>query len=676
MKLQVSIILVAALFQLYFGLQLPKQGIKCKSRCFSSADVDRRAEVATTTATTNSPPEPTLTRKEYLIALRNRLFVVDEKLWMQKYCESTQHLFQSKIPKLKADKIDQLKKYREQVLSELPLAQLQKDLQEAKSRKLLYAARHIQRMIANYQRQMPQPLQHVNQIATVSYSGQVMTVMRGHGKLAQHLGYSDSTINRDVRRQFQLPVFSDSGKYVSFLELHFPKDRDNKVSKLSEMDKRSLPKSIKDGELPNREKDPVVLAQQSVLVHEVPQDPEVYGDENPFPVFHSGHLPHVPLFVRFSPDDSTLAMICQTEDDGDVGAEGADAYFGEESAVYKPVAPTSLVLLNWMKYARPGTMSSLPGSERFISRSVASVLQGDAVFFSYTTSCTLNATILAHVEQPADATTGKRWAHGAVLMMKPSGGANETSGWELISEDKGLQEGEGSVVWHTPVCHSAGGGDNVLLVEDGYLVTKSLSRWKRNADGSRSSKRLMRVRGQVQFLVSPDNARVVVIQEDVNIGLQSLVCIEGEGALDPASPSTGVVYEVPTTRPTVAFWWSPDSTKILCMGPAGVTKDDVMTQRQSFRATGEMQLSVFNFPLQEVKDYDVFRPSPYFMKTNVPFFTQYAQVYNPWSPDSRSFLYSTAASTLMHVPLVSQQSCVGQDRWQDLGVNYGTWSRF
>jgi hypothetical protein len=39
-----------------------------------------------------------------------------------------------------------------------------------------------------------------------------------------------------------------------------------------------------------------------------------------------------------------------------------------------------------------------------------------------------------------------------------------------------------------------------------------------------------------------------------------------------------------------------------------------------------MQWSVYNFPLGEVRDYDVFRPTPYFMKTYVPFFTQYAQV--------------------------------------------------
>jgi hypothetical protein len=39
-----------------------------------------------------------------------------------------------------------------------------------------------------------------------------------------------------------------------------------------------------------------------------------------------------------------------------------------------------------------------------------------------------------------------------------------------------------------------------------------------------------------------------------------------------------------------------------------------------------MQWAVYNFPLQEVREYEPFRPTPYFMKTYVPFFTQYAQV--------------------------------------------------
>lgn len=43
-----------------------------------------------------------------------------------------------------------------------------------------------------------------------------------------------------------------------------------------------------------------------------------------------------------------------------------------------------------------------------------------------------------------------------------------------------------------------------------------------------------------------------------------------------------------------------------------------------------MQWTVFNFPLQELREYDSFKPTPYFMKTYVPFFSQYTQVINSY----------------------------------------------
>jgi hypothetical protein len=74
-----------------------------------------------------------------------------------------------------------------------------------------------------------------------------------------------------------------------------------------------------------------------------------------------------------------------------------------------------------------------------------------------------------------------------------------------------ISEGDPYTQWSTPICHSAGGGDNVLLVEDGWLVTRALSRWKRGPDGALRSKRLRPVKGQVQFLVSPDSSKVPAI---------------------------------------------------------------------------------------------------------------------------------------------------------------------
>ena len=70
----------------------------------------------------------------------------------------------------------------------------------------------------------------------------------------------------------------------------------------------------------------------------------------------------------------------------------------------------------------------------------------------------------------------------------------------------------------------------------------------------------------------------------------------------------------------------------------------------------------------------ILQPTPYFMKTYVPFFSQYAQAYNPWAPDSRSFIYVTPQG-LSHTPLVGSKHCLGEDKWQNQGATFGTWSR-
>jgi hypothetical protein len=49
----------------------------------------------------------------------------------------------------------------------------------------------------------------------------------------------------------------------------------------------------------------------------------------------------------------------------------------------------------------------------------------------------------------------------------------------------------------------------------------------------------MKVRGEVKFLVSPDNSRAVVMQEDISNGHYSVTVVEGEDALDPSHSSLG-----------------------------------------------------------------------------------------------------------------------------------------
>ena len=512
-------------------------------------------------------------------------------------------------------------------------------------------------------------MNHVNQIAVLSSSGQVANLMRGQGALHHRLLPSDVATPRAVKRQFQHPTFSSDGDYVAFAEMHFTDQG---------------------------------LVRTSVVVWEVPKDPALYGATDSTPVFDSGPLLGAPFLLRFSPDDKSLTMLCSAPPSTNTSAEGGDD--GDA---------TALVQLDWVRYSRKdgqggratqgagggrtgasggggssSSSSSGGGSQtasRFVARKAMTLLRGSPIFFDYTSSSSKNATIVAHCAKAAvvvggstttdDGTDGTSASAAAAAATTPQAGAMEKAVWVLDKQDTdGVGDAKWSKLcdsdpqqrWSAPVCHSAGGGDSVLVVEDGWLVTKALSRWKRDPiSGELPSKRLMQLEGQVQFMASPDSSKVVVLQEDINLGLYALKVVDGESALDPASPDTGNIYDLPQDKLTVAFWFSPDSTKVLCLTAAGKNKDDVKSQKSTFRVglNSDMQWSVYNFPLQvrfrcrsrirfsstnpsfyhlvltpnlfplsplpslqELREYDTFKPTPYFSKTYVPFFSQYGQV--------------------------------------------------
>ena len=59
----------------------------------------------------------------------------------------------------------------------------------------------------------------------------------------------------------------------------------------------------------------------------------------------------------------------------------------------------------------------------------------------------------------------------------------------------------------------------------------------------------------------------------------------------------------------MAFWFSPDSTKLLCLTAAGKSREEISSQKAQFRVglNSDMQWQVFNFPLQELRAYDTFK---------------------------------------------------------------------
>ena len=360
----------------------------------------------------------------------------------------------------------------------------------------------------------------------------------------------------------------------------------------------------------------------NALVFEVPQDPKTYGGKESTPIFDSLELPGIPLFLRFSPDDESLVMLTSAS-----SAEGGDN--------------VSLTSMRWGKYAGKKAIGGQEAMARFAPRKIETLMKGKDLFFTYTTSSKHNSTIVAHCDRVmdhTDASSGAKATEKAVWLQREGGEHMWTKISDSNPEDK----------WSTPVCHSAGGGDSVLVIEDGWLVSKALSRWKRDANGEPMSKRIMEVRGEANFLVSPDNSRAVVLQEDIDAGHYSVTVIEGEDALDPSSPSLGHQYPLPNQKLTVAFWFSPDSTKILCLTAAGKVIEDVITQKNRFRVAlnSDMQYTVFNFPLQELREYDIFKPTPYFMKTYVSFSSQYAQVNR--HPSWILFLCQCVCQHLLH----------------------------
>ena len=541
-------------------------------------------------SSTSSAP---LMQKDYLIALRNRLFSIEEQIWLHEYASSrpsaggggsSSNSNPSKIAPLSPSKYVELVQLRNQILDEYPLTKLYIDLTDAQNRNLTYAAMFLTRLVASFTRQIPLSLNHVNQIAVLSFSGQVVNLMRGQGSVYQRLLPSSIITDKAVKRQFQHPAFSSNGNYVAFAEMHFKEQG---------------------------------IVKSDALVYEIPKDPKVYGSSDQGPIFDTGDLPGAPFFIRFSPDDENLVMLCTSSSSSSEGSGSNN----------KGEAYTALISVEWNRHRRTDSLAGQAVVSKYTPRKVLTLMQGNPVFFTYTSSSPSNATIVAHctkeVEDPV--TKSMTLDRGVFVLAKTDTAGVADFKWNKISSS------DPKLKWSTPICHNAGGGDSVLLIEDGYLVSKAISRWKRDDKAQLHSKKLLKVQGQAQFLVAPDSSRAVVLQEDVNQGLYSVTVIEGEEALDPsAEGQLGNQYELPSDKGglVVAFWFSPDSTKLLCLTAAGKTKEDITSQKAQFRVglNSDLEWLVYNFPLKESRTYDTFKPTPYFMKTYVPFFSQYAQV--------------------------------------------------
>jgi Tol biopolymer transport system component len=89
------------------------------------------------------------------------------------------------------------------------------------------------------------------------------------------------------------------------------------------------------------------------------------------------------------------------------------------------------------------------------------------------------------------------------------------------------------------------------------------------------------------------------------------------------------------SRFAIAFFWSPDSTKLLYLEPFAVEGSSQIGYRVGLFRTfgGDSQIIA------------TIRPAPEFAQQIIPFFDQYNRAYSIWSPDSRNIVLNTLADT-------------------------------
>lgn len=123
---------------------------------------------------------------------------------------------------------------------------------------------------------------------------------------------------------------------------------------------------------------------------------------------------------------------------------------------------------------------------------------------------------------------------------------------------------------------------------------------------------------RIAFSVSPDSQQVAYVVTDAAVSMAAL------GSLYVVDMNSLATREL-TTRPTVAFFWSPDGSKL-----AYLTAEN-SSQGLRFR------WNVWDGAAS--RDYGSFLPSRLFFQNYLAFFDQYAQSMNLWAPDGSAFAY-------------------------------------
>jgi TolB protein len=172
---------------------------------------------------------------------------------------------------------------------------------------------------------------------------------------------------------------------------------------------------------------------------------------------------------------------------------------------------------------------------------------------------------------------------------------------------------------------------------------------------------IVTVQGVVQFEASRDARRLAVMSFDGEGGGSVSVLFQGDEPL-PANrlyvvdTATGEATQV-TTEPALAFFWSPDGTKLLVMELA--------------EEQGRVQWSVWEDGVSTPGP--VFTPSAAWITEFLPFFDQYAQSMRLWAPDSTAYAFAGRIDDEAGVWVVSadggEPDRVGDGSWVSWSQN-------
>jgi Tol biopolymer transport system component len=134
-------------------------------------------------------------------------------------------------------------------------------------------------------------------------------------------------------------------------------------------------------------------------------------------------------------------------------------------------------------------------------------------------------------------------------------------------------------------------------------------------------KELVRFRGAIEFVVSPDGERIAY----------RVTGRDGPGGVSVVNIRSAKSQKATATT-TSAFHWSPDGRRLLLMTAAGPGPSAM--HRWQVWEDGELT------PVGPT-----FLPSETFLQEYVPFYGQYAQAMTLWAPDGRSFAFPGSIGT-------------------------------